>query len=454
MPLLSRNPSTEEIIKEFKELTNQEIDEKLSLAFDTFHSWRETSFDQRAQKMRNAASLLRERNRTYATIVTQEMGKPMRESLAMMEKCAWVCEYYADNAEEFLKPEMVETDGSESYVRFDPIGIVLAVMPWNFPFWQVFRFIAPAAMAGNVGVLKHASNVQMSADAIEEIFRDAGFPVGVFQNFHIGSGKVEQIINDPRVRAATLTGSEYAGSQVAMQAGKQIKKTVLELGGSDPFIVLEDADLDQACVMGAGSRLLNTGQSCIAAKRFIVVDTIFDEFIIKFKEAFEKKVIGDPMDEKTEVGPLVNQQALNDISGQVEKSVAQGATVVTGGKQVGDKGYFYAPTILTDLKPGMPAYNQEIFGPVASVFRVKDADEAVTLANSIDFGLGSAIFTRDIEKAKELARRIESGAVFINSFVKSDPRMPFGGVKRSGYGRELSHYGIKEFVNIKSVWVK
>lgn len=454
MPIQSQNPATGEILKTFQELTNAEIENKIARAQSTFEMWRETSWAERAEKLKKAAEILRADARKYGELATIEMGKPIKQAMAELEKCALACDYYAENGEAFLKQELVQTDASESYVQFDPIGIVLAVMPWNFPYWQVFRFIAPAAMAGNVGLLKHASNVPQCAQAIEEIFVRAGFPEGVFQNLLIGSGKVESIIRDPRIKAVTLTGSEYAGRKVASAAADEIKKSVLELGGSDPFIVLADADIETAASVATTARLQNAGQSCIAAKRFIVEESVHDTFCELFKTKFEAFKMGDPMDETTEIGPVVNEASLIEINKQVEESVAKGARILTGGARAEGLGYFYKPTILVDVGPGMPAYSEEIFGPVALVIKVKDADEAVRVANDTSFGLGASIWTTDTEKAKALATRIESGCVFINGMVKSDPRLPFGGAKRSGYGRELSHYGMKEFVNVKTVWVK
>lgn len=454
MAIETLNPATEEVVKTFEELSNEQIEQKLAKAQSTFESWRTTSFDERAKLMNNLAKILKDEAREIGEIMTLEMGKPITQAIAESEKCAWVCEYYAENAEKFLANEKVETDAGESYVKFDPIGIVLAVMPWNFPFWQVIRFAAPTVMAGNVGILKHASNVPQNAVKIEEIFLQAGFPEGVFQNLHISSKKVEGIIRDPRIKAVTLTGSEYAGTQVAKVAGEEVKKTVLELGGSDPFIVLEDADIPNTCEIATTARNINNGQSCIAAKRFIVVEEVADKFTKLFVEKFEAMKIGDPMEEDTAIGPVATKQGLEDLEKQIKESVEKGAKILTGGKRVGDKGYFLQPTILGDVKPDMPAYSEEFFGPVASVIVVKDEAEAIQVANSTTFGLGASIWTEDIERAKKMIPQIDSGAVFVNGMVKSDPRLPFGGEKRSGYGRELSHYGIKEFVNIKSVWIK
>lgn len=454
MPLISKNPTNEEIIAEFVELTPGQIEQKLSQAEMTFQAWRETSFGKRTKLMKNLAKILKDDARALGEIMTKEMGKPITQAMAEAKKCALVCEYYAQNAEKFLAPEKIETEASESYVRFDPIGTVLAVMPWNFPFWQVMRFAAPAVMAGNVGLLKHASNVQISAAKIEEIFKQAGFPQGVFQNLPIGSKKVEKIIRDPRIKAVTLTGSEYAGSQVAKIAGEEIKKTVLELGGSDPFIVLEDADIPHACEIATTARNSNNGQSCVAAKRFIVVESVAEKFTQLFKERVEAMKIGDPMDDDTNIGPIANKQGIEKLEKQIKESVAAGAKIITGGKRVGKIGYFLEPTILGGVKKGIPAYSEELFGPVASIIVVKDETQAIKVANDTNFGLGSSIWTKDIDRAKKIIPQIDSGIVFVNELLKSDPRLPFGGEKRSGYGRELSHYGIKEFVNIKTVWIK
>lgn len=454
MAIQTLNPATEEVVKTFKELSDEQIEQKLAKAQSTFESWRQTSFEERAELMNKLAQILKDDAKEIGKIMTLEMGKPITQAIAESEKCGWVCEYYAQNAKKFLANEKVETDAGESYVAFDPIGLVLAVMPWNFPFWQVIRFASPTVMAGNVGILKHASNVPQSSAKIEEIFLKAGFPEGVFQNLHIGSKKVEAIVRDPRIKAVTLTGSEYAGTQVAKVAGEEVKKTVLELGGSDPFIVLEDADVPNACEVATTARNINNGQSCIAAKRFIVVESVAEEFIKLFIEKFEAMKIGDPMEEDTTIGPVATKTGLEELERQIKESVEKGAKILTGGKRVGDKGYFLQPTILGDVKPGMPAYSEEFFGPVASVIVVKDEAEAIKVANSTTFGLGASIWTADIERAKRIIPQIDSGAVFVNGMVKSDPRMPFGGEKRSGYGRELSHYGIKEFVNIKSVWIK
>lgn len=449
----SKNPYTEEIIKNYEELSEAEIEVKLAEAQKAFLAWRETSFSERAGLLLNLAKNLREQKEDLAKIITSEMGKLFKESLGEVEKCALACEFYAENGERFLAPEIIETDASKSYARFDPLGIILAVMPWNYPFWQVMRFAAPAVMAGNVGILKHASNVPGCGEALERLFVESDFPEGVFQNLLIGSAKVEKIIADPRVKAATLTGSEYAGSQVAMQAGKELKKTVLELGGSDPLIILKDADLSEACLAGAKSRLLSCGQTCIAAKRFIVEKSIADEFLAKLKTTFENLKLGDPMDEATQLGPLATKSGLAEIEKQVREAIREGAELITGGQKWGNQGYFYEPTILTNIQKNTKLYSEEIFGPVISFFVVENAEEAIKLANDSEFGLGAAIWTKDLKLAEEMAQKIEAGAVFINGIVKSDPRLPFGGIKKSGYGRELSPYGMKEFVNIKTVWV-
>ena len=455
MALRSTNPATEEVIQEFEELSAEQIEQKLAAAQAAFEKWRVVSFAERAKLMKRAGEVLRQRKSELASTMTSEMGKTLSAAEAEVEKCAATCDYYADNAAKFLAPEAIKTDASESYARFDPVGVVLAVMPWNFPLWQVFRFAAPALMAGNTGLLKHASNVQLSAQAIEKVFAEAGFPAGAFANLEIGSAKVDAIIRDGRIKAVTLTGSEYAGSQVARTAGETIKKTVLELGGSDPFIVLKDADLDQAASTAAATRLqFNAGQSCISAKRFIVDAAVADEFTKKLKTVIAQQVVGDPTDPKTTVGPLVNAQAVEDIDKQVQESIKKGAQLVAGGTRPSGKGFYYTPAILTGVKKGMPVYDEEVFGPVLPIITFADPDEAVRIANDSDYGLAGTIFSSDEKTAQKMAARIESGAIFINGQVKSDPRLPFGGIKRSGYGRELSHYGIKEFVNVKTVWVK
>ncbi|MDP3981738.1 MAG: NAD-dependent succinate-semialdehyde dehydrogenase [Chlamydiota bacterium] len=454
MVIESRNPATEEVLAEFNELTIPEIEHRVGLAQKAFESWEKMTYAERKALFLALAQIFKEKSIDLARIMALEMGKPVSAGTSELEKCAMVCKFYAENTSRFLAHEVIPTDAARSFARFDPLGIILAVMPWNFPVWQVMRFAAPALMAGNVGILKHASNVPQCALAIESFFREAGFPENVFQSFLIGSGKVDILIRDPRVKAVTLTGSELAGSKVASLAGSLLKKTVLELGGSDPFIVLKDADLQSCCSVGAAARLQNAGQSCIAAKRFIVEEPVLEEFVMRSKKQYESITVGDPLLESTQMGPLATESILNELQKQVEASVQMGALVVTGGKRMPGKGYYYEPTILTQVCKGMPVFDEEVFGPVAAVISVKDSEEALAVANDTSFGLGASVWTQDLRKAEIFAARIQSGAVFINGMVKSDPRLPFGGIGRSGYGRELSHYGIKEFVNIKTVWMK
>jgi len=453
MSIQSINPATGDVIETFQETTPQEVERILGSAQAAFHEWRALPFATRAQTMQKAASLLRARKTDYARTMALEMGKPIVQGEAEVEKCAWVCEYYAQHAEAYLAPQPRDTDASVSYVRFDPLGPVLAVMPWNFPFWQVFRFAAPALMAGNTAVLKHASNVPRCALSIEEVFRDAGVPRGVFATVLVGSSAVAGLIADPRIVAVTLTGSEHAGSQVAERAGHEIKKTVLELGGSDPFIVLADADVAAAARTAADARLVNSGQSCIAAKRFIVVEAVADRFLTRFVEELRGRKMGDPLARDTQVGPQARVDLRDALHRQVDESIKRGARRLLGGEVPAGPGAFYPPTLLTAVDKGMPAFDEETFGPVAAVIRAKDEADAVRLANDSSFGLGASLWTRDRARAELLAARIEAGAVFVNGLVKSDPRLPFGGIKRSGYGRELSEYGIREFVNIKAVWI-
>ena len=456
MSIASINPATGAVLKSFEALTDQQLEEKLGRAAEAFHTHRRTSFAERSLLMLRAAEILEAEKKEFARVMTLEMGKPINGAVSEAEKCALVCRYYAENAAQHLADEIVETNASRSYVRYQPLGVVLAVMPWNFPFWQVFRFAAPALMAGNVGLLKHASNVPQCALAIEDILRRAGFAEGVFQTLLIGSGAVRKVLEDPRVVAATLTGSEPAGRSVASIAGNQIKKTVLELGGSDAFIVMPSANLQEAAVTAVKARTINNGQSCIAAKRFIVHEQIYNEFEKLFVEAMENLRVGDPLDESTDIGPLATGQILRDLEEQVQVSVAAGAKILTGGhkfKTDGDLalGHFYQPTVLADIPKDTPAYRDEIFGPVASLFRVKNIDEAIALANSTEFGLGAAAWTGDEEERDRFIEELEAGCVFINGMVASDPRMPFGGIKHSGYGRELGEFGIREFVNVKTV---
>ncbi len=455
MAIATINPATGEIVKTFEPITDKEIDAKLELATTTFRQYQKIPMSQRGEWLLAAADILEKNAEKFGKIMTLEMGKTLSGAIAEAKKCALVCRYYAENAAKFLADVPAQTDASKSFVRYQPLGPVLAVMPWNFPFWQVFRFAAPALMAGNLGLLKHASNVPQCALAIEEIFQEAGFPEGAFQTLLIGSNKVAGIMADDRVKAGTLTGSEPAGVALATIAGQSIKKIVLELGGSDPFIVLESANLEQAVSTAVTARMLNNGQSCIAAKRFILAETIAEEFQQRLVEKFEALKVGDPMLPDTDIGPLATPSILQELNSQVEASVEKGAKVLTGGHLLSDNpGNFYPPTILAEIPVGSPAYEEEFFGPVALIFRVANIDEAIELANSTPFGLGASAWTTDTAQTDRLISEVEAGAVFINGLVKSDPRLPFGGIKRSGYGRELSKEGILEFVNIKTVWVK
>ncbi len=453
MAIATINPATGETLQTFPALSSAEIEQKLQLAVATFHAERKTPFSERAQRMRKAADILERDKDKFAHLMTLEMGKPYKAAVAEAVKCTTACRYYADNAETILADEVIETGAKKSFIRYRPIGPILAVMPWNYPFWQVIRFAAPALMAGNVGLLKHASNVPQCAVAIEKLFLEAGFPAGAFQTLLIGSQQVDAILNDPRVVAATLTGSEQAGIEVGIAAAKRIKKVVLELGGSDPFIVMPSADLNAAVATGVDARTLNNGQSCIAAKRFIVADSIADEFQRKFVDRMKNLRVGDPFDEKTELGPLATAGAVKDLDADVQKTVKAGAKLLTGGHKLDLPGNYYAPTVLTDIPKESPAYREEFFGPVASLFRVKDIDEAIRLANDSRFGLGASAWTNDDRERERFINELESGMVFINKMVASDPRIPFGGVKASGHGRELAANGIREFMNIKTVWI-
>lgn len=451
----SINPANEELIKEYKETTDDEINLTISDAHNEFLKWRNTEFSNRSEKMKKAAEFMRANKKEFAEIMTYEMGKPIAQSFSEVEKCAWVCDYYAENAERFLSDEIIETDASKSLVSYQPLGVVLAIMPWNFPFWQVFRFAAPNLMAGNAGILKHSSNVTGCALAIERIFREAGFPENLFRTLIISSKKVSNIIENKLVKAVTLTGSTAAGISVAKAAGSQLKKSVLELGGSDPYLILEDADIETAAEICVTSRLLNGGQSCIAAKRFIVVEKIYESFESLFLEKMKTKKMGDPFDEKNNLGPQARNDLRVELHQQVLKSVEMGAKLLLGGKIPEGKGAYYPPTILTNVKPGMPAYNEELFGPVAALIKVKDEAEGIKAANDTSFGLGAAVFTKNKLHGENIAKKyLNAGSCFVNEFVKSDPRLPFGGIKESGYGRELSVFGIREFVNIKTVYVK
>ena len=453
MPIASINPTTGEKLNEFRAFNDAEIEKRMERAEHAFRHYRRSRSSERAELIMAAAALLLQEKERLARIITLEMGKLLRDSAAEIEKCARGCRFYAENAARFLEDEPAQTDAARSYVRYEPMGPVLAIMPWNFPFWQVFRFAAPALMAGNVGLLKHAANVPQCALAIEEIFCRAGFDEGVFQTLLIEAGQVEKLIVDPRIKAITLTGSEKAGSAVASTAGREIKKAVLELGGSDAFIVMPSADFEQALTTAVKARTINTGQSCIAAKRFFIADQIYDDFLNGFADRMRSLKLGDPLDETTEIGPLATEQILNGVHEQVQKSIALGAKLLTGGNRFAGPGFFYEPTVLVDVPRKAPAFREEVFGPVASVLRVRDADDAVELANDSTFGLGASAWTNDRAEQELFASELEGGMVFINAMVASDPRLPFGGVKRSGFGRELGAHGIREFTNIKTIWI-
>ena len=455
MNLISINPANNKKINSYEEISKDSINQIIDSSFNTFLEWRNKSFSYRAKKMRHLAELLKQKKDLLGLLMTKEMGKPIKQSIAEAEKCAWVCEYYADNAEKFLSQKEIPTGSTKSFISFQPIGIVLAIMPWNFPFWQVFRFASPALMAGNVGILKHASNVQGCAIEIEKLFLEAGFPKFAFSNLVIGSKKVSNVIKNSKISAVTLTGSTPAGKSVASLAGSLLKKTVLELGGNDPYVILEDADLDNAVKSCIAGRMLNAGQSCIAAKRFIVVQSCLKEFIDKVHNEIKKMKMGDPINPDINIGPMVNNIARDELHQQVLISIEKGTKLLFGGKIPQLDGAFYPPTLLVNVEPGMPAFDDELFGPVAVVISAKDQSHAIELANKTNFGLGAAIFTRDLDKGENIAtKELEAGSCFVNDFVKSDPRLPFGGIKESGYGRELSEFGIQEFVNIKSVVVQ
>ena len=449
----SINPTTGEIILEYREHSAKEVEQIVRDVHSAWVNWKDTAFELRSVLMKKTAQILRDKRDIYARLMTMEMGKLLRESMAEIEKCAWVCDFYADHAADILKDELIASDASKSFIAFQPIGPILAVMPWNFPFWQVIRFAAPALMAGNAAVLKHASNVPGCALAIEEIFREAGFPANLFRTLMIPASAVEKVITHPAIVGVTLTGSEAAGSQVASLAGKHLKKTVLELGGADPFIILDDADLEKAVKTAVTARMINQGQSCIAAKRFIVMDSVVHQFETGMKDAFEALRNGDPMDSETQVGPMARPDLVDEIEQQVTHSVAAGARLITGGHRPDRSGCYFEPTILSDVREGMPVYSQETFGPVVSIIAVRSEEEAIRVANDSDFGLGGCLWTRDLKKGEDIARKIATGAMFVNGMTKSDPRLPFGGIKKSGYGRELGSYGIKEFVNIKTIWI-
>jgi succinate-semialdehyde dehydrogenase/glutarate-semialdehyde dehydrogenase len=449
----SINPATEEVVEVFEELTDGQLETALQASHEAFAGWSQTSFAQRRQVLQQAATNLRDNASEYGALITREMGKPAKEARSEVEKCAWACEFYAEHGERFLASDPVDSDASRSYVRYAPLGPVLAVMPWNFPFWQVFRAAAPTLMAGNSLLLKHASNVPACAASMEAILADAGLPAGTFQNLAIGSGRVQQVVEDARVRAATLTGSESAGRKVAAQAGAALKKTVLELGGSDPFIVLADADLDQAARVAATARTINSGQSCIAAKRFIVAEPVADAFRDRLQAHLEELVVGDPTEAGTHIGPQARGDLRDALHDQVRRSVEAGAELLLGGHMPAGKGYYYPVTLLDHVAEGMAVADEETFGPVAPILRVADADQAVAVANRSRYGLGGAVWSANRERAEAVAQRLDVGAVFVNGMVKSDPRLPFGGVKASGYGRELGPYGIREFTNIQTVWI-
>jgi succinate-semialdehyde dehydrogenase/glutarate-semialdehyde dehydrogenase len=453
MPITSTNPATGEKLKDFSGLNDAEIEKRLGRSERAFLRYRRKPFAKRAQLMMTVASLLHAEKDELARIITLEMGKLFRAALEEVEKCARACRFYAENGERFLEDVAAQTDAARSYVRYEPLGPVLAIMPWNFPFWQVFRFAAPALMAGNVGILKHAANVPQCALAIEKILCRAGFEDGVFQALLIEATQVEKVIVDPRIKAVTLTGSEKAGSAVASTAARQIKKSVLELGGSDPFIVMPSADFESALTTAVKARTINSGQSCIAGKRFLVADQIYDRFLDEFVQRMRALKVGDPFDETTEIGPLATEQILQGVHEQVQKSIAAGAKLLTGGNRIHGPGFFYEPTVLVDVPKESPAYREEVFGPVASVFRVRDVADAIELANDSTFGLGASAWTTDPAEQELFASELETGMVFINAMVASDPRLPFGGVKRSGFGRELGAAGIREFTNTKTIWI-
>ncbi len=455
MPLQSINPSTGELIRSYEEMSSEQVEKTVDSVHQAFLDWRQTSFAERSARMKKASEILKGRKSEFAEMMAVEMGKPLSQGRAEAEKCASVCDYYADNAENFLAPEIIQTDASKSFVTYQPLGIVLAIMPWNFPFWQVFRFAAPALMAGNAGLLKHASNVSGCALQIEQVFRDAGFPSHLFRTLLVGSSNIGMVIEHPLVKAATLTGSTPAGKSVAGKAGSLIKKTVLELGGSDPYIVLEDADLEASVDTCVTSRLINGGQSCIAAKRFIVVESVRAKFEEIFVQKMKAKKMGDPFEPGVDLGPQAKRDLRDDMHKQVLKSIELGARVLLGAQLPDGKGAYYPPSVLTDVRKGMPAHDEELFGPVAAIISARDEEDAIRIANDSQFGLGAAVFTKDVARGERIAsEKLEAGCCFVNTFVKSDPRLPFGGIKESGYGRELSNHGIREFVNIKTVFVK
>lgn len=449
------NPATGNVIEEYKEMKMDEIESIIRKANNEQKEWREKSINVRAGYLRKIADILKERKHELADLMAREMGKPLPQGVGEAEKCAWVCEYYAENAQTFLQNDVIDTDATKSYVTFNPLGVVLAIMPWNFPFWQLFRFAAPALMAGNGAVLKHSENTTGCALEIEKIIHEAGIPKDLFRTIIRDKNGMKEVIQHSGIAAVTLTGSTRAGKAVASQAGETLKKTVLELGGSDPYIILDDADVTRAAETCATSRLINSGQSCIAAKRFVVAESVYDEFVRELTEIMKSKKVGDPFEEDTDVGPQARQDLRDELHDQVQKSVENGAKVILGGQKPDGEGAYYPVTILENVKPGMPAYDEELFGPVAAIIKVKDENEAIQVANDTNFGLGAAVFSQDEDKAERIAAtRLEAGCCFVNEFVKSDPRLPFGGIKESGYGRELSLYGIREFVNAKTVYIR
>jgi succinate-semialdehyde dehydrogenase/glutarate-semialdehyde dehydrogenase len=454
MAIITINPATGEQLESYDEMNERDIQDIIERSHEAHLAWRETGFAERGKLLRNLAEALREDQESLATLMSREMGKPIRQARAEIEKCATGCDYYAEHGESFLAPETVETDAGKSYITYRPLGVVLAIMPWNFPFWQIIRFAAPALMAGNAVLLKHAGNVTGCGLAIEDLFRRAGFPDGLFRTLLIRSDGVEAVVNDARIAAVTLTGSTEAGRAVASTAGSNVKKTVLELGGSDPYLILEDADLERAAEACATGRLLNSGQSCIAAKRLVVVEPVLEEFQQHLIRAMKAHKVGDPMAEDSDIGPLARTDLRDDLQAQVTTSVERGATLLLGGETPEGPGAFYPPTILANVEKGMPAYDEEVFGPVAAVIAARDEEDAIRIANDTPYGLGAAVFTRDVARGEKIAaERLEAGSCFVNAFVKSDPRLPFGGVKASGYGRELSELGIREFAYAKTVYI-
>lgn len=454
MAFTSLNPATGELLQTFEVWDDAQIEKALGTTASATALWSEVSLSERCRLLKQAGEVLRSRREEFARLVTLEMGKLFRESLAEVDKCALVCDYYAEQAPTFLADELIESDARRSLVAYQPLGTVLAVMPWNFPLWQVMRFAAPAVAAGNTGLLKHASNVPQCAMALESVFAEAGFPEGVFTNLMIASSQVEAVVRDPRVHAVTLTGSEPAGRAVASTAAQELKKSVLELGGSDAFVVLEDADMERTLEQGMISRFLNAGQSCIAAKRFILVDAIADEFVARFAERVSAMKVGDPMDEQSELGPMAREDLREELHQQVQDSIQAGATAVTGCAPLPGPGAFYAPSIIDHVQPGIRAWDEELFGPVAIVIRARDEEDALRIANGSRFGLGGSVWTANVERGEAFARRMQCGCAFVNGLVKSDPRLPFGGIKASGFGRELSHHGMHEFLNAKTIWIR